>query len=108
MKQHGCAFATLLLLVACGGESGQTRVAEKPPAETPDVAPAILPPNEVADPAAPPSYEVAIAGAAAERNNAKERCAAQPDSVRVQCEQEANASFSANQSELDRLRGNTP
>jgi hypothetical protein len=106
--KHGCTFATLLLLVACGSEPSQPRVAENPAAETPDVAPAILPPNEVADPAAPPSYEVAIAGAAAERNNAKERCATQPDSVRVQCEQEANASFSANQADLDRLRGNTP
>ena len=106
--KHACTFAILLLLVACGGESSQTRVAEKPVAETPDVAPAILPPNEIADPAAAPSYEVAIAGAAAERHNAKERCASQPESVRVQCEQEANASFSAHQTELDRLRGNTP
>ena len=105
--KHACTFATLLLLVACG-EPSQPRLAETSVAETPDVAPAILPPNEVADPAASPSYEVAIAGAAAERNNAKERCASQPDAVRVQCEQEANAAFSDNQSELDRLRGNTP
>jgi hypothetical protein len=106
--KHACTLATLLLLVACGGESDQTRVAEKTVADVPDIAAPIVPPNEDSDPAAPPSYEVAIAGAAAERNNAKERCATQPDSVRVQCEQEANASFSEHQSELDRLRGNTP
>jgi hypothetical protein len=106
--KHACTFATLLLLVACGGESDQTRVAQTPVADMPDVAAPIVPPNEDADPAAPPSYEVAIASAAAERNNAKERCASQPDAVRVQCEQEANASFSANQTDLDRLRGNTP
>jgi hypothetical protein len=106
--KHGCAYATLFLLAACGGESDQARVAEKPVADVPDIAAPIVPPNEVADPAAPPSYEVAIAGAAAERNNAKQRCATQPESVRVQCEQEANASFSEQQSELDRLRGNTP
>ena len=58
------------------------------------VAPAIISPQEVADPAQPPSYEVAIAGAAADRNTAKERCAKQPESVRAQCEQEANAAFS--------------
>jgi hypothetical protein len=103
-----CTFATLLLLGACGGESSQPRVKEEPAADTHDIAAPIVPPNEVADPAAPPSYEVAIAAAAAGRNNAKERCASQPDSVRVQCEQEANASFATQQSELDRLRGNTP
>jgi hypothetical protein len=106
--KHNCTFAILLLLAACGGDSSQPRVADEPVADEPDIAAPIVPPNEYADPAASPSYEVAIAGAAAERNNAKERCASQPDSVRVQCEQEANASFSANQAELDRLRGNTP
>ena len=105
--KHACTFAILLLLVACGGGSNEP-AAEEPVAAMPEVAAPIVPPNEVADPAAPPSYEVAIASAAAERNNAKERCAAQPESVRVRCEQEANAAFSENQTDLDHLRGNTP
>jgi hypothetical protein len=104
--KHISTFATLLLLVACGGGSSQPRVADRPVADAPDIAAPIVPAD--ADPALPPSYEVAIAGAAAERNNARERCTSQPDAVRVQCEQEAIASFSAQQSDLDRLRGNTP
>jgi hypothetical protein len=104
--KHISIFATLLMLAACGGDSSPPRVADEPVADAPDIAAPIVSPD--ADPAAPPSYEVAIAGAAAERNNAKERCTSQPDSVRVQCEQEANAAFSEQQSELDRLRGNTP
>lgn len=103
-------LALLLLAAACGGESaGPTPDAQAAaPARKPAIAPAIIPPEEVADPADPPSYEVAIAGAAAEHNNAKKRCEAQPESVRAQCEQEANASFSESREDLDRLRGNTP
>ncbi len=105
--KHASTFAILLLFGACGGKSPQP-ADEAPAAAVADVAPAIIPPNEVADPAAPPSYEVAIAGAAAERNNARERCGQQPESVRTQCEQEANAAFSEAQADLDDLRGNTP
>jgi hypothetical protein len=72
------------------------------------IAPAIIPPDEVADPAEPPSYEVAIASAAAQRNTALRRCAAQPEAVRAQCEQEANAAFAEAESDLQNLRGNTP
>ena len=61
-----------------------------------------------ADPAQPPSYEVSIASAAADHNKALERCRKQPEVVRSQCEQEANASFSDVQSSLEPLRGNQP
>ncbi|HWM44063.1 MAG TPA: hypothetical protein VNP36_16615 [Burkholderiales bacterium] len=72
------------------------------------IAPAIVQPEEIGDPAQPPSYEVAIASTAAEHNKAKERCAVQPEAVRAQCEQEANAAFSDARDDLDRLRGNQP
>jgi len=105
------AYATLafsLLLGACGGESPES-MAEAPVEAGPaPVSPPILPPSEVADPAQPPSYEVAIAGAAAEHNTAKKRCAKQPEAVRAQCEQEANAAFSEAEGNLEDLRGNTP
>jgi len=73
----------------------------------PPVAPAIVPPDEAADPKEPPSYEVGIASVAAERNKALERCATQPAAVRTQCEQEANAAFSESEAKLQDLRGNT-
>ena len=72
------------------------------------VAPPILPPGEAADPAEPPSYEVSVASAAADHNNALERCGKQPEAVRAQCEQEANASFAEVQANLEPLRGNQP
>ena len=99
------AFSMLLLLAACGGEATDPAVDAKA-AELPAIAPAIVPPDEIADPNQPPSYEVAIATAAAAHNASKERCAKQPESVRAQCEQEANATFSEAKSGIDRLRGN--
>jgi len=110
------ALAALCLCAACGGNTQEAAsdaraVAPPSPKASPDapaVAPAIIQPEEIGDPAQPPSYEVAIASTAAEHNNAKKRCAAQPESVRVQCEQEANAAFSEAREDLDRLRGNTP
>ena len=102
--KHACTFAALILLAACGGESVEAPAEETAVA----VAPAIISPQEVADPAQPPSYEVAIAGAAADRNTAQERCAKQPEAVRAQCEQEANGAFSEAQGDLERLRGNQP
>ena len=60
----------------------------------------------MANPTEPPSYEVSIASAAAQRNKALERCATQPEAVRTQCEQEANAAFSESESKLQDLRGN--
>ena len=104
-----------LCLCACGGDTPEPasdaraaapRSAKASPA--PAIAPAIVQPEDIGDPTQPPSYEVAVASAAANHNNAKKRCAVQPESVRAQCEQEANAAFSEAREDLDRLRGNTP
>ena len=97
------------LLVACGREETAQAGADRDSrAAAEAVAPAIVPPGEAADPAQPPSYEVSIASAAADHNKALERCRKQPEVVRSQCEQEANASFSDVQSSLEPLRGNQP
>ncbi len=100
---------------ACGQKpsvesTGTAAVVPTVATNTPDqsIAPAIIPPAEVADPTEPPSYEVAIASAAATRNKALERCSNQPDAVRTQCEQEANAAFADAEASLQNLRGNTP
>ena len=106
--KHACSFATLLLLAACGGGSPKSGMETSASGQDPAIAPPIIAPDEVADPAQPPSYEVAIAGAAAERNASQERCAKQPEAVRAQCEQEANAAFADNQADLEHLRGNQP
>ena len=100
--------ALLFLCAACGGEAPETDRDDASAVAQPSVAPAIVQPEEIGDPAQPPSYEVAIASSAAEHNKAKERCTAQPESVRAQCEQEANAAFSEARDDLDRLRGNQP
>jgi uncharacterized lipoprotein len=103
----GCLLSTLLLLAACGRPPNPPQPAS---ADSEDVAapiaPAMIPPEEFADPKEPPSYEVAIATAAADRNKAIERCHAQPQAVRTQCEQEANAAFGDAQKQLEDLRGN--
>jgi hypothetical protein len=80
MIKPALAIAALCLCAACGGTP-----------EPADDARAVAPPSS-----------------AAEHNNAKKRCAAQPESVRAQCEQEANAAFSEAREDLSRLRGNTP
>jgi hypothetical protein len=116
LKKPAAAVAVLCLCAACGGNTPEPasdgraaapRSAKASP-DAPAVAPAIVQPEDIGDPTQPPSYEVAIASSAAEHNNAKKRCAAQPESVRAQCEQEANAAFSEAREDLDRLRGNTP
>ena len=105
------SLAALLLLAACGGgrPAPATQAAPQPdpaaaaasPVESPIVAP-----EESASPDEPPSYEVAIASAAADHNQALERCKEQPEAVRTQCEQEANAAFSESREKLQDLRGN--
>jgi hypothetical protein len=106
-SRTGVAFAMLFALGACGGKApapaGSGTARSEP---LPAVAPAITAPEEFADPAEPPSYEVAAASAAAEHNRAKKRCEAQPEPVRVSCEQEANAAFVEAQQGLEPLRGN--
>ena len=97
-------ISALLALSACG-KTAQGPV-DAAAASTPAIPPAIVPPDEVANPAEPPSYEVSIASAAAAHNKALERCAIQPASVRTQCEQEANAAFAKDESDLQDLRGN--
>jgi hypothetical protein len=106
--KHLLASAILILLSACGDQSPEITAEASAGATLPPVAPAIVPPQEVADPTEPPSYEVAIASAAAEHNTAKERCSKQPETVRARCEQEANAAFTETQGDLDDLRGNQP
>jgi hypothetical protein len=98
--------ASLLSLAACGRTPDHTAALESAGNDSEAIAPAIIPPGEVADPTAPPSYEVAIASAAADRNRAMERCAAQPEQVRAQCEQEANTAFAETEAGLQDLRGN--
>lgn len=106
--KHACTFATLLLLGACGGESPEPAADASAATPLPAIAPPIVSPHEAGDPVEPPSYEVAIASAAAEHNAAQDRCAEQPEAVRAQCAQEANAAFSEARADLERLRGNTP
>ncbi len=96
------ALAALLLLGACGREPEGDAVGQAKPA----LPPAIIPPAEVADPAEPPSYEVGIATAAAERKHAKEQCAETPERERKTCEKEAEAAFSSAEAGLEDLRGN--
>ena len=105
----GALALSSLLLAACGGDASEPVAAPTratPSADSIPVAPAIISPEEAANPAAAPSYEVSIASAAAEHNAAKERCAAQPEAVRTQCEQEANAAFGEARQDLENLRGN--
>jgi hypothetical protein len=59
-------LSALLALGACGKTS--PGIVDAAATSTPDVAPPIIPPDEVANPAEPPSYEVGIAAAAASRN----------------------------------------
>jgi len=105
--RNGCLFALLTLLSACARDddagADTTPVAQDSIAE---VAPPIIAPDEAADPAQPPSYEVSIASAASQHNKALERCARQPEAVRTQCEQEANAAFVEVETGLEPLRGN--
>jgi hypothetical protein len=69
-------------------------------------APPLVVPGEDMPSPEPPSYEVSIASAAANHNNALERCSQQPEAVRTQCEQEANAAFAETEASLAPLRGN--
>ena len=105
MSARNGLLIAAFLLCACDA-SGP--VETLPADERPDlpIAPALIEPGEVADPTDPPSYEVAIASAAADRNKAVARCAAQSELVRVRCEQEANAAFVEARDDLQDLRGN--
>jgi len=103
----GCLLALLTLLSACARED-RANAALAPEAEDSSaaVAPPILALEEFADPAQPPSYEVSIASVAADHNKALKRCTRQPEAVRSQCQQEANAAFAEAETGLQPLRGN--
>ena len=103
--RNGCLLALLTLLTACAREDGADTGSTDAEASAAAVAPAIIAPDEAADPAQPPSYEVSIASVAAGHNNSIERCARQPEAVRTQCEQEANAVFTKAETDLEPLRG---
>ena len=96
------ALAALLLLGACDPEPNSAAVEKAMPA----LPPAIIPPAEVADPAEPPSYEVGIATAAAERKHARDQCAEKSERLRAICETEADAAFADAEAGLEDLRGN--
>lgn len=100
------AAALAAALVACGpkAEHAIPKRDLEDAAALPSVAPAIIPPAEAADPAEPPSYEVAIASAAAVRNRALDRCGKQPAADRSRCEREANAAFADARAKLQALR----
>ncbi|MGH8243586.1 MAG: hypothetical protein ACRETY_09580 [Steroidobacteraceae bacterium] len=99
-------IAALLALAACGRTPDVAPAPQPAESAAPELAPAINSPAEFSGPVQPPSYEVAVASAAADRNKALERCATQPNAVRAQCEQEANAAFSKADADLQHLRGN--
>jgi hypothetical protein len=105
MNRNGLLLPALLALAACGSPPAPPAASAAAPTDT-DIAPPIVAPDEIADPAEPPSYEVGIASAAADRNRALGRCAEQPEAVRTQCEQEANAAFADVEKNLENLRGN--
>jgi hypothetical protein len=109
--RDGIALAMIFLLAACGREAAAPAAPRPEPQPEPakvgsPIAAEIIAPEESADPEEPPSYEVAIASAAADHNQALERCKQQPEAVRTQCEQEANAAFSDSRERLQDLRGN--
>jgi hypothetical protein len=100
------ALAVLALATACAPPAEESATTEATQAGSAEIAPPISPPVEGANPGLPPSYEVAIAAAAANRNREKARCATQPEAVRATCEQEANAAFAEVRASLEDLRGN--
>lgn len=95
-------LAALLLLCACA-QAPDTGIAANDGNTLP---PAIIPPSEVADPSEPPSYEVAIATAATDRNRAREKCAEKSERLKAMCEAEVDAEFANAEADLQDLRGN--
>lgn len=110
MQRNAFTLTTMLVLTFATGcqevPSAPSAAAGTAAPETESLPPAIVPPTEGADPTQPPSYEVAIATAAAERNGAKKKCVGLPETERVTCEEAADASFDEKSAELEDLRGN--
>ncbi len=101
-------LVVILLSAGCDNPGAQQTAQPRQAVEDPrpPLPPAIVPPQEGADPAEPPSYEVAIATAAADRKHAKEKCAEKSASERKACEADADAAYQAAESTLEVLRGN--
>lgn len=99
---HVGGLAGLLLLCACA----QTPDAAMESKDDASLPPPIISSQEVADPAVPPSYEVGIATAAADRNRARENCAEKSERLKAMCEAEVDAQFASAEDELQDLRGN--
>jgi hypothetical protein len=97
------ALLALALLGACDRVPASDRQASE---ETESLPPPIVPPADTSDAKEAPSYEVAIATAAAERNGAKKKCAELQEVERTSCESEADAAFATASSDLEPLRGN--
>jgi hypothetical protein len=109
----GVPFVFLAIAAAMLAACDRSPARQRAPAETPEagqaaqpVPPAIVSPVETADPAEPPSYEVAIASAAADREQAKRRCEDKSERLRAICESDADAAFESAQGALQDLRGN--
>lgn len=108
-----CLIGSVLLAASCLAACDQPvprdgAASDRPPAEEPaTLPPPIAPPTEDANPNEPPSYEVGIATAAAERNRAKKKCAALPEGeLRASCDMDADVAFEAATRDLETLRGN--
>jgi hypothetical protein len=95
-----------LVLGACNQQAGDVVDIAPGAKDAGGTTSAIVPPDEASDAALPPSYEVAIASAASDRNQALENCEAQPESMRAKCAQEANVAFAEVEAGLQDLRGN--
>jgi len=100
-------LAALLLFGACAKEPDDRAKARAPAEQTTSaLPPAIIPPSDASDTPSPPSFEVGIATAAANRNRAKEKCAEKSERVRAMCEADADAAFASAQAGIEDLRGN--
>lgn len=96
--------AALALASGCEREAPpEPRTADAPNSDTMLPPPIVAP--DIAGPAEPPSYEVAIATVAADRNRAKKKCAELPEVERTTCEAKVDADFAAAEADLEPLRG---
>jgi hypothetical protein len=103
------ACASMALCAGCGRESGSIAEAA-PPAQLPAGDPSAVPAQPVSAPAVPaftPSYEVAIATAAADHTNGLEQCAALPDEEREACRDTVNAAYEAAREAAQSGRGDS-
>jgi hypothetical protein len=102
-------IVSLTLVAACErGANGDRAAVQSASEDREPLPPPIDAPTESASPDEPPSYEVAIATAAAERNRMKRRCTELPEVERAACEADADAAFAAASADLESLRGNQP